>query len=159
MSPALEDAGAQWLAQVAAMRDAIANLNLPKINGTSDEVSADYGTGVWSDEDDFSPASPTDDIWDLVDDDVDTSDSDMLDGLDNAFPVMTVKDDPSEGNWLQWNLQIITIGENGLDPQALEQQILAILASDSSGMLDVNHLEDTTDVMQMMSYRCCLPRL
>ncbi|KAI6894602.1 hypothetical protein KC318_g11830, partial [Hortaea werneckii] len=65
MSPSADSAASQWLEQLAAMRAAIADLKLPETNGQSGK----HELGFDLDDDDLSPASPTDDIWDLISED------------------------------------------------------------------------------------------
>ncbi|KAG9761432.1 hypothetical protein KCU95_g19520, partial [Aureobasidium melanogenum] len=66
MSANLNSAETQWLAQLSAMRAAIAELKLP----ADTENAPAYGQDVWTDEEDSSePTSGDDDLWDLVDDD------------------------------------------------------------------------------------------
>ncbi|KAK4958626.1 putative steryl acetyl hydrolase mug81, partial [Elasticomyces elasticus] len=61
-----ETTESQWLAQLTAMRAAIAELKLPQINGTTQE----YGKDIILDDDDedFSATSSGEDIWDLISD-------------------------------------------------------------------------------------------
>ncbi|KAK5001861.1 hypothetical protein LTR28_012140, partial [Elasticomyces elasticus] len=57
-------AESQWLAQLTAMRAAIAELKLPQTNGTTQ----DYGKDIILDDEDFSGTSSGEDIWDLISD-------------------------------------------------------------------------------------------
>ena len=66
MSPSADTAASQWLEQLATMRAAIAELKLPKTNGDLKDLS--YGNDYDLDEDDLSPASGSDDIWDIISD-------------------------------------------------------------------------------------------
>lgn len=130
MSPVLDNAETQWLAQLSAMRAAIADLKLPQNNGTTTE----YGSGFWSEEDDLSPSTSGDDLWDLVDDDEDdTYSSDDLGGIDYDHAAFEQASGTSHDQaWLHTQLQTVSSINGGLDSDALQQQVLAILASDSS---------------------------
>jgi antiviral helicase SLH1 len=64
MAPSVREAQAQWLEQLATMRKAIAELNLPT---TADKGPA-YGDDIEFDEDDFSGTASGDDIWDVISD-------------------------------------------------------------------------------------------
>ncbi|GAB7339460.1 hypothetical protein MBLNU457_6086t1 [Dothideomycetes sp. NU457] len=130
MSPALDNAETQWLAQLSAMRAAIADLKLPQNNGTTTE----YGSGFWSEEDDLSPSTSGDDLWDLVDDDEDeTYSSDDLGGIDyDHTPFNQASGTSHDQAWLHTQLQTVSLVNGGLDSDALQQQVVAILASDSS---------------------------
>ena len=64
MSPAVEDAHAQWLQQLDAMRKAIAELNLP---ADAEKVPA-YGDDLEFNDDDFSGTASGEDIWDIISD-------------------------------------------------------------------------------------------
>ncbi|KAE8821900.1 hypothetical protein HRS9139_10574 [Pyrenophora teres f. teres] len=108
MSPSAEDAQAQWLEQLDAMRKAIADLNLPADAGKTPA----YGDDLEFDDDDFSGTASGEDIWDIISDEYEEEySSDHLD----QFP-----DGPAGGN------------ASGLDASALKEQITAILSCDSN---------------------------
>lgn len=126
MSPSVEDAQAQWLEQLDAMRKAIADLNLPADAG---KTSA-YGDDLEFDDDDFSGTASGEDIWDIISDEYEEEySSDHLD----QFP-----DGPAGGNafdqhWLAQKCSDVARSSSGLDASALKEQITAILSSDSNG--------------------------
>ena len=64
MSPSADTAASQWLEQLATMRAAIAELKLPKTNGDSKDLS--YENDYDLDDDDLSPASGSDELWDII---------------------------------------------------------------------------------------------
>jgi antiviral helicase SLH1 len=126
MTSSIETAQAQWLEQLAAMRKAIAELNLP---ADSDKAPA-YGDDLEFDDDDFSGTASGEDIWDIISDEYEEEySSDQLDQL---------PDGPSEGNlydqkWLTQKCVGVAQRSSGLNAEALKDQILAILSSDSNG--------------------------
>jgi antiviral helicase SLH1 len=62
MSPFVEEAQAQWLEQLATMRKAIADLNLPK----EGQRPPAYGDDLEFDDEDFSGTASGEDIWDVI---------------------------------------------------------------------------------------------
>jgi antiviral helicase SLH1 len=129
MTSSIETAQAQWLEQLAAMRKAIAELNLP---ADADKAPA-YGDDLEFDDDDFSGTASGDDIWDIISDEYEEEySSDQLDQFDQ------LPDAPSGGNlydqrWLTQKCAGVAQRSSGLNAEALKDQILAILSSDSNG--------------------------
>ncbi|GAB1729288.1 hypothetical protein NU195Hw_g3501t1 [Hortaea werneckii] len=123
MSPSADSAASQWLEQLAAMRAAIADLKLPETNGESGK----HELGFDIDDDDLSPASPTDDIWDLISED----EEDFSDGSLEP-PVVDEVAAVGSQEWLGQKCAEVASKGTGLDREALQEQIVAILASDSS---------------------------
>lgn len=123
-----EAAASQWLEQLAAMRAAIAELKLPETNGEPQNMAADDADLDWDlDDDDLSPASG-DDIWDLIsEEEQDSFSEESADMVTTAGPV---KDGSQE--WLQAQCQVVASKGSGLEAAALQDQIMAVLASDSS---------------------------
>ncbi|KAK1911386.1 hypothetical protein P3342_012687 [Pyrenophora teres f. teres] len=125
MSPSAEDAQAQWLEQLDAMRKAIADLNLPADAGKTPA----YGDDLEFDDDDFSGTASGEDIWDIISDEYEEEySSDHLD----QFP-----DGPAGGNafdqhWLAQKCSDVARSSSGLDASALKEQITAILSCDSN---------------------------
>lgn len=128
MPSTAEAAASQWLEQLAAMRAAIAELKLPETNGEPQNTAADDADLDWDlDDDDLSPASG-DDIWDLIsEEEQDSFSEESADMVTTAGPV---KDGSQE--WLQAQCQIVASKGSGLEAAALQDQIMAVLASDSS---------------------------
>lgn len=126
MSPSVEDAQAQWLEQLATMRKAIAELNLPA-NGQDPPA---YGHDIEFDDDDFSGTASGEDIWDIISDEYeDEYSSDQLE--QNLVQQET---SPYSQQWLADKCFHVAQRSSGLDAGALKEQISAILASDSNGM-------------------------
>ncbi|KAL8917735.1 MAG: hypothetical protein Q9208_007787 [Pyrenodesmia sp. 3 TL-2023] len=116
----------QWLSQLAAMREAIAELKLDQRNGSK----PGYGHELIVDEDDTSDSSGKHDIWDVfseADDEQDKSDSvhsvyeDQLDGEG-------VTDGPH--GWLQNKCSELATRNGGFSADELQDQVSALLASD-----------------------------
>jgi antiviral helicase SLH1 len=126
MSSSVEDAHAQWLEQLAGMRKAIADLNLP----ANDHKPPAYGDHLEFDEDDFSGTASGEDIWDMISDECEEEySSDHLEQF---------SDHPPRGSifgqqWLAEKCANVAQRSSGLDAGALKDQISAILASDSNG--------------------------
>lgn len=110
------------------MRAAIAELKLPETNGEPQNTAADDADLDWDlDDDDLSPASG-DDIWDLIsEEEQDSFSEESADMVTTAGPV---KDGSQE--WLQAQCQVVASKGSGLEAAALQDQIMAVLASDSS---------------------------
>ncbi|KAK4541154.1 hypothetical protein LTR36_008228 [Oleoguttula mirabilis] len=131
MSPSTDTATSIWLEQLAAMRAAIAELKIPQTNGAAEDYK--YGGDLDLDDDDLSPASPTDDIWDLISEDEEEEYSEESFELENlaapgAGPAAAV----GSREWLTTNCEDVARKGSGLDAEALQEHIIAVLASDSS---------------------------
>ncbi|KAF1842631.1 Sec63-domain-containing protein [Cucurbitaria berberidis CBS 394.84] len=124
MSSCVADAHSQWLEQLAAMRQAIAELNLP-----ADAPKAPaYGDDLDFDDDDFSATASGEDIWDIISDEYeDEYSSDHLD----QYPDSQTGNSLYGQQWLTGKCADVAWRSSGLDAGALKEQISAILASDS----------------------------
>lgn len=148
MTTPVEAAQAQWLEQLAAMRKAIAELNLP----VDDEKSPAYGADIaFDDEDDFSGTASGDDIWDIISDEYDEEySSDHLDPM----PDGQSRANAYSQQWLADKCAGVARNSSGLDSAALKEQITAILSSDSNGNMSFFSKSITsTDAKQTKSYR------
>jgi hypothetical protein len=128
MSPSVDDAQAQWLEQLAAMRKAIAELNLP----AEGQKPPAYGDDIEFDDDDFSGTASGEDIWDIISDEYD--DEYSSDHLEQFSDLSTGASSYSQ-QWLTEKCAGVAQRSSGLDAGALKEQISAILASDSNGMV------------------------
>lgn len=127
MSLSVDDAQAQWLEQLAAMRKAIADLNLP----AEGQKPPAYGDDIDFD-DDFSGTASGEDIWDIISDEYeDEYSSDHLE----EFPDLPTGGSLYSQQWLAEKCANIAQRSSGLDAGALKEQISAILASDSNGKI------------------------
>ena len=126
MSPSLENAQSQWLAQLTAMREAIAELKIP----TDGEKGYAYGQDILLGDDELSGTASGDDIWDLISDEwEDEYSSDHLDEVDIVGLGQNVYDQ----TWLSRKCDIIAQRSSGLNGPALQEQIMAVLTSDING--------------------------
>ena len=143
----------QWLAQVHAMRQAIADLKLS---------SPQTGAHMYGDdldlEQDSSDSFEDDDIWDV---DGDFYDSRSSDGLDlNGFSTPDKSSEPTHGrSWLRLRCQDFSRSRSGIDATDLEQQLVALLASDASDeelqmlLADIIGYDDLDFVIELISHR------
>jgi antiviral helicase SLH1 len=131
MSPTVEDAQAQWLEQLDAMRKAIAELKLP----ANAEKAPAYGDDLEFDDDDFSGTASGEDIWDIISDEYEEGYS--SDQLDQAQDNQAGGDAYSQ-DWLAQKCSDVARSSSGLDAGALRDQITAILSSDSNGTMQMN---------------------
>jgi antiviral helicase SLH1 len=118
-----DEAYAQWLEQLASMRQAIADLKL------SDNIpdAPTYGEDIEFD-DEFSGTASGEDIWDVISDEYEEYSSDQLD-QDSDFPTEVTL---YSQQWLREKCFNVAQRSSGLDAEALKEQISAILASDSN---------------------------
>ena len=134
MSPTREAAEVKWLAQLASMRDAVAELKLDENYRKKEE----YGYGLFLDEEDFSGGSGGDDVWDIDseedDDDVDDGYSTNLpDSLRNHDDSNAAEDGSYGKNWLRKSCVAFALRKSGLNANEMEDQIMALLASGNQG--------------------------
>ncbi|EHY59058.1 putative steryl acetyl hydrolase mug81 [Exophiala dermatitidis] len=126
MSQSAFQSEAQWLSQMAAMRQAIAELRLPPLN----DASQMYGSDIDLDEE--LSEDLDDDIWD-VDDALDESPpSDAFEEPTNGYKAPEVVDGVFNRAWLHGKCAAFAQARSGLNASELEEQIIALLASDSS---------------------------
>ena len=141
MSPRIESAESQWLAQLATMREAIAELKLdtPNTGGPS------YGDDLIIDDNDLTGGSGSDEIFDISDEDYDGYSSDYAEetlditGNDNLNGI-------DRGNgWLKLRTGSLANQRSGLEANDLNEQIIALLASDFNGSSGQNMRWAPTD--------------
>lgn len=140
------------MAQMAAMREAIAGLKLPLTYDTSSQ----YGSDIDLDEDDFTDGSSFDEIWDMSDE-ADQDSSESFDGIGVADVQL---DDGDFGQaWLKRRCYEIAGSKGGLDAQDLQQQITAILAAVTSedelqmSLAEVVGFDDLDFVIELIANR------
>lgn len=151
----ITDAETQWLAQVAAMKAAIAELQLPSqsLNGDSfmdDQDDQDFG---WS-----SASGDAHDVWDFI------SDSEIEElGLDSARMLDEgdgFGEEPTFGpQWLSTRCIAIASHRDGLPAATLQEQILEALRSSQqqddlqSLLTDLVGFDDLDFVIELISHR------
>jgi len=151
---------AEWRAQVDAMRAAVASLQKQqqKYKGGSKDLE---NSGDWDDDDidyAYEPRGSPRDVWDfLSDDDVDEIDFDSGDAADDVGPSSS-----SSGYGLEWlAVQCAEIAnrKSGLNPSALQGQIMDALAADrpeeelQSSLTDLLGFDDLDSVISLLSHR------
>lgn len=148
----IEPAESQWLTQLAAMREAIAGLKLPK-SPAQDELS--YGSDLELDlDEDYSSPATVDDIWDVISSDDETSDD--LDEI-NGVPLPTTA--AYDRAWLEEKCLDLTARNPGLDAGELAQQITATLATDSGddelqmSLAEIVGFDDLDLVIELIAHR------
>ena len=161
MSPSADDAASRWLEQLAAMRSAIAELNLSKTNGDVPEYQ--YGQDIDLDGDDVSPGTDSDDIWDLIsDDEEEVFSEESLESPDGHQVADAVGEEHSAAGtkeWLKSRCEQVARNGSGLEADTLQDQILAVLASDSTDeelqmtLADVVGFEALDFVSDIIKYR------
>jgi antiviral helicase SLH1 len=160
MSPSTDNAASQWLEQLAAMRAAIAELKLPQTNGDSKDTTYEDDYGL--DDDDLSPASGSDDIWDIIsDEDEDDFSEESLEPT-SAYQRTDHEEASSligSRGWLRDCCVDVSSRGSGLDADTLEEQITAVLASDSSDdelqmtLADILGFDELELVSDVIKYR------
>ncbi|TGO11321.1 hypothetical protein BTUL_0112g00110 [Botrytis tulipae] len=158
MSPStLDSAEVQWQAQLAAMKNALAELNLPPSSTNGETKSYDIDVD-FDDDDEFTSGNSGDDVWDFIsDEDDDFSSSDVNDD----FP--SLSDSAGAGNygpqWLKSKCMEIAQRKQGLSGNDLQEQIIAILGSDSgeeelqSTLIDMIGFDDIEFAIEVISHR------
>jgi antiviral helicase SLH1 len=151
MAPtATGSAEAQWIAQLTAMRAALADLKLPNSD------LRPYGADTDLDDEDFTSGNSGDDVWDFI------SDSEEELSSSDLFDDHTVGEAHAEDYGPQW-LRSRCIGfasrKQGLSAEDLQEQIMALLASDSveqelqSTLTDIIGFDDLDFVIELISHR------
>ena len=143
MSTSIQTTQAQWLKQLASMRAAIEEIKMDQAqtNGFS------YGNDLLLD-DDLTGGSGSEDIWDVFSDVEGDYSSDNLEDQESV----PINGDVRSSNldhgreWLKSRTAVLASQKSGLDPDELLGHILAMLASDSKGMLVAATFRSITDL-------------
>lgn len=146
----MNTAQSQWLSQLADMRAAIASLPKPGPD------TVEYGKDLALDDDDIVSVSGGDDIWDLISE---ISEEEYTSGELDGAPLPSAdhqgRYEPFGKEWLKEQCVGVANRNSGLDAHALQEQVEAILASDSHGLYAQNmasklSLTMADDELQMM---------
>lgn len=129
MAATADSIQAKWAAQLESMRQTIAELKSLHIG----EGSKSYGDDLMIDDDDFPGGSSSDDVFNISDDEEEDYSSDSLDAELEAFPSGDTATSSYGKDWLRARCTEYADRKSGLDAQALEEQVVALLASDSQG--------------------------
>lgn len=154
MTEATFQSEAQWLAQMTAMRNAIADLKLSPV----DDTSQMYGSDL--DLDDESSEGLEDDIWDVESDLDESPASDEFHHAADGFGTPeVVHEGVFNRTWLKQKCSSFAATRSGMDASDLQQQITALLASDSSdeelqmSLADIIGFDDLDFVIELISHR------
>ncbi|KAI1489464.1 Sec63 Brl domain-containing protein [Biscogniauxia mediterranea] len=150
-SSSMTEAEAQWRAQFAAMKSALADLKLQ--GGDPSSTKMENGTDIdWNDED-FTSGNSGDDVWDFISDsEEDLYSSDFIDETDGQVN--------SEGHGLGWfskQCSAVSMKKDGLSTDAFQAQILEILGSKRSEyelqsmLTDLVGFDDLDFVIELLS--------
>ena len=149
-------AESQWLAQLSAMRQAIADLKLPN-NDHKDQPS--YGSDLDLDlDEDYSSPATVDDIWDIISSDEETDDEfedDVIDGVSSLQLPTSVYDQ----TWLKEKCKGIASQKTGIEASEIAQQITVALAADSSDdelqilLAEIVGFDDLDFVIELIAHR------
>ncbi|KAK2759975.1 hypothetical protein FQN54_002711 [Arachnomyces sp. PD_36] len=151
----MSSAEAEWLAQLTAMRQAIADLKLPP---KEESVQPAYGSDLDLDDLDegfSSSGNSHDDIWDIISDESGSNDA-LSDENDIPPADAALKHDY---NWLEAKCGEIAATKQGLDASELVQQITAVLAADSSedelqmNLAEIVGFDDLDFVIELITHR------
>ncbi|CAN8102332.1 unnamed protein product [Discula destructiva] len=154
------DAEAQWLAQIAAMKAAIADLKLPNRTPHGSTARSD-GHGDAADDDYFdlsSSSGDSQDVWDFISDaeieELGLDSGDMMDGTDG------LEQEPPYGpQWIATKCIGVAAHRDGFAPETLQEQILEALRSKQqedelqSLLTDLIGFDDLDFVIELISHR------
>ncbi|KAI1367120.1 Sec63 Brl domain-containing protein [Xylaria arbuscula] len=143
----MSDAEAQWRAQFAAMKLALANLNLPDQQRNIEDL----------DDEEFTSGNSGDDVWDFIPDtEEDLYSSDFVDDEETNG----ITDNATDGiSWFSKQCSAICAKKGGLAPDTFEAQILDILNSSRSDgevqslLTDLIGFDDLDFVIQVLSQK------
>ncbi|KAJ6076125.1 hypothetical protein N7499_008106 [Penicillium canescens] len=145
----------QWLSQLAAMRQAIADLKLPQ---ELPQESIGYGSDIDLDiDDDYSSPGTIDDVWDIISSDDETFDD--LDELDRFDEFLIEQESPYNRSWLEDKCQDLAIRNSSMDATELYQQIITTLAADSDdeelqmSLAEIVGFDDLDLVIELIAHR------
>jgi antiviral helicase SLH1 len=153
MSQSLADLESQWLAQMTAMRQAIAELQLPPLQDKP------YGADLQLGDDNLSADGFSDDIWEV------SSSVDDSPPSDNDYPGINgiPSNEPPEGiydqRWLRSRCEKFVQFRPGVNAGDIFEQITAVLASDNSenelqmSLADIVGFGDLDFVIELIAHR------
>lgn len=127
MLPSFNTAESQWLAQLAAMREAIAEVKLDQSTGELQK----YGEDLVMDDGNLSGES-SDEIWDIFsEDDVNGYSSSISNDHDEIKPDTDGEDSGYDLEWLGEKCRALTNhNSSGLESNHLQDQLFELLISD-----------------------------
>ena len=129
MAPAVNSTKTEWSSQIAAIRQAVSDLEIEQ----ADSGTKEYGYDIPFDEKTLFAEDPQDRIWDISDPEDEEYSSDSLEDLReparSAGPSSTVFDKA----WLKRCCASYAQRKSGLNAEELVEQVMAVIASDSQG--------------------------
>lgn len=140
----------QWLAQLAAMRQDVAEIKLDRHDGQIEG----YGHNIVVDDDDFTGENF--DIWDIFSE---SEDDHSSDNTNNEKDQNMFK---SSFGWLRNQCVILTSRRHRLDAGQLQDQLYSLLVSDMKSMSSSSPFTPaghSSNCIQTMNYRCLLSKL
>src|SRR5256714_12272532 len=153
MSAPLAELESQWLAQMATMRQVIADLQLPPLQDKP------YGADLQLDDGDVLTDALSDEIWETSTDTGERTPSDSNRDAANGL----ASEQPTEATygpqWLQNRCLKFAQFRSGLSASDVLAQVTAVLASDSSedelqmSLADVLGLDDLDFVIELIAHR------
>lgn len=148
-------AESQWLSQLAAMRQAIADLKLPK---DLPHNTISYGSDIDLDiDEDYSSPGTIDDIWDIISSDEETTDD--LEDLAGLNGVSVSQTELHDRFWLEGKCQDVAARNPSMEAGELSQQIIATLAADSDdaelqmALAEIVGFDDLDLVIELITHR------
>ncbi|KAJ5241679.1 uncharacterized protein N7469_000006 [Penicillium citrinum] len=151
-----ETAESQWLSQLAAMRQAIADLKLPK--DVPHPSTTGYGSDIELDlDDDYSSPGTVDDVWDVISSDEETTDD--LEDLEEVSSPHISRSSSYNRVWLDGKCRELAFRNSSMDSAELAQQILATLAADSDdaelqmSLAEIVGFDDLDLVIELIAHR------
>ncbi|KAI1151980.1 Sec63 Brl domain-containing protein [Nemania diffusa] len=142
----MSDAEAQWRAQFAAMKSALANLNLPNQHENLGTPSDFY-------DEELTSGNSGDDVWDFISDtEEDLYSSDFIDET-NGIP----SNEDGGISWFSKQCSAICMKKGGFSPDIFQAQILEVLSSSKSEgevqslLTDLIGFDDLDFVIQVLS--------
>lgn len=132
MSPSLESKESNWLAQYAAMRQALAELRIeqPSRKGKG------YGDDIVLEDEDLTASGSSDDLWNLSSDSEHEAgySSDTLDSVTGCPNGRTESPHPYGQKWLGSKCLAFANSKPGIDAEELQRRLFAILTSEMRGL-------------------------
>ena len=157
MSPSLEKAESQWLSQLTAMRQTIAELKLD--DQSNGQIKA-YGHDIVVDDEDLASGSGSDYLWNVFsDEEQEEYSSDMLDDVEDHSSGLIAVDHSHAYKWFKSKCYTFADTKAGLDPEELGQQLSAMLASDMKddelqmSLAEIIGYDDLDFVIELISNR------
>lgn len=134
-APKMSKAKVQWLAQLAAMRQAISEIKLEQQNSNVQ----DYGHDIVVDDENTDGSS--DDFWDISSQGKDDEySSDTPNNMEDMQHKLGNQDIAYNSEWLESQCAAFAYKNSGIKAGQLRDQLSALLASDMNGIAQANNI-------------------